>query len=105
VFTNRESFTQAIHGQVKEWVEANIGRWMKEKPDWFKIELIPDRLLPTAVFMAVGGLDRERGLRKTVSDITDFAQIARSVTVFTLATEPTPERRRDLPTTDSPVLR
>jgi len=45
---------------VKEWVAENIDKWKRERPDWFKIEMIPDELLPKNVFEAEGGAKRRR---------------------------------------------
>ena len=49
-----------MHEQVKDWVTANIDRWKEDKPDWFKIEMIPDDLLPEIVLEAEGGHNRKR---------------------------------------------
>ena len=49
VFWNRESYTKPIHGEVKIWVAQNIDRWKKEKPEWFKIDKIPDEMMPSKV--------------------------------------------------------
>jgi len=60
VFSNRIQYTTSIHGEVKEWVAANIARWKSEKPQWFAIELIPDNFLPNDVFKAEDGKHRRR---------------------------------------------
>jgi len=60
IFTNRIQFTKSIHGEVKEWVAANIDPWMRENSDWFNIEIIPDEFLPNYVFEAEGGAKRRR---------------------------------------------
>ena len=46
VFLNRASYSQAIFDEVKKWLAENIDRWIAEKPDWFKIDEIPDEMLP-----------------------------------------------------------
>ena len=54
--------------RVKEWVENNIARWQRERPDWFKIEMVPDDFLPAAVFVAEGGTNRVREFNRTSLD-------------------------------------
>ena len=61
-FKNRSSYTESIHEEVKEWVTANIARWKREKPEWFKISTIPDDILPDAVLEAEGGAKRKRSV-------------------------------------------
>ena len=61
MFTNRLSYTAAIHEDAKTWVAGNIERWKDEKPDWFKIEMIPDDFLPSEVLAAEGGTIRRKG--------------------------------------------
>jgi len=71
-FGNRLSFTKILHEQVKVWVAANIDRWKVDKPDWFKIEKIPDELLPEIVLEAEGGHHRKRStasIRKMIGGI------------------------------------
>jgi len=60
VFTNRLQYTENIHNQVKEWVAENINEWRRDKPEWFKIELIPDEFLPMEIFEEEGGGRRRR---------------------------------------------
>ena len=60
IFTNRINYTKSIHGEVKEWVAANIDQWRREMPDWFNIAMIPDELLPKDVLEAEGGARRRR---------------------------------------------
>lgn len=45
---------------MREWIAANIERWKVEGEDWFKIEKIPDELLPRETFEAEGGAKRRR---------------------------------------------
>ena len=45
---------------MKKWVAENIKQWIEERPDWFKIEKIPDEYLPNDVLDAEGGLQRRR---------------------------------------------
>ena len=49
VFGSRRSYTTPIHGEVKTWVANNIDRWKLEKPEWFKIDAIPDEMMPSKV--------------------------------------------------------
>jgi len=65
IFTNRIQYTKTIHEKVKEWVAANIDKWKRDQPDWFKIEMIPDEFLPKEVLEAEGGAKRRR--RSSVS--------------------------------------
>jgi len=60
VFENRISYTKAIHEEVKQWIANSITQWMNEKPAWFKIEMIADKLLPQDVLSAEGGTNRVR---------------------------------------------
>jgi len=60
VFKNRNDYTKSIHGEVKEWVAANIDQWRRDEPEWFKIAMIPDELLPKDVLKAEGGAKRRR---------------------------------------------
>ena len=60
IFDNRIEYSKEIHEEVKEWVAANIGTWKRKKPDWFKIEKIPNNLLPKDVLEAEGGAKRRR---------------------------------------------
>jgi len=60
VFKNRIDYIDSIHDEVKDWVAGNIDEWKREKPDWFKIEMIPDEYLPEDVFEAEGGDKRRR---------------------------------------------
>jgi len=46
--------------QVKEWLANNIGRWTASRPDWYKLELVPDEFLPTDIIEAEGGANRRR---------------------------------------------
>ena len=60
VFINRIEYARSVHDDVREWVAANIDRWKEDKPDWFKIETIPDNLLPNEIVEAEGGKNRKR---------------------------------------------
>ena len=68
-FNNRSQYTESVHGEIKEWVEANIARWKEEKSSWFKIEMIQDNFLPKDILEAEGGAKRRKssaGLREIV---------------------------------------
>jgi len=54
-FKKRLQLTKSIKANVKEWVANNIDRWKEDKPDWFKIDLIPDDFLSLAELEAEGG--------------------------------------------------
>jgi len=60
IFTNRIQYTKSIHGKVKKWIAENLSVWRRERPDWFKIEMIPDEFLPKEVFKEEGGAKRRR---------------------------------------------
>jgi len=60
VFKKRIQYTKSIHGEVKDWVAANIDKWKRRNPNWFKIEMIPDEFLPKDVLEAEGGAKRRR---------------------------------------------
>jgi len=60
VFENQLSYTTSIHNDVRTWVSDNIVRWQQERPQFFKIEMIPDDLLPRSIFEAEGGVNRRR---------------------------------------------
>ena len=70
VFHKRMSYTKSIHGEIKEWVAANIDQWREERPEWFDIERIPDEFLPPRVVLAEGGATGRRrssiGLKELV---------------------------------------
>jgi len=59
-FETRLQYTKSIEAEVKEWVANNIDQWRADKPDWFKLDLIPDEFLPQAVFEAEGAVNRKR---------------------------------------------
>jgi len=40
--------------------KESLRKWRRERPDWFKIEMIPDEYLPKNVFEAEGGAKRRR---------------------------------------------
>jgi len=63
-FNNRLQYTESVHGEVKEWVGANIARWKEKREDWFNIEMIPDDFLPRDV------LDVEGGAKKRISSVS-----------------------------------
>jgi len=53
------SYTKSIHEEVRTWVAGNIRRWQLEKPPFFKIDMIPNDLLPEDVLEAEGGARRK----------------------------------------------
>ena len=59
-FKSRSSFTKEIRDDVKEWVSLNIDGWKEDHESWFKIEMIPDDMLPAAILEAEGGPKRRR---------------------------------------------
>jgi len=60
VFTNRMSYTESIKDEVRVWVAENLEQWEEDQPEWFKIEKIPDDLLPVEVLEAEGGTNRRK---------------------------------------------
>jgi len=73
IFTVREDYTKSIHNEVREWVASNIARWKEDKPDFFKIEMILDTLLPPAVVEAEGGANRKRSI-VSVREMIGFSE-------------------------------
>ena len=65
IFDSNLDYSKPVHGEVKEWIAANIDRWRSEMPEWFIVEIIPDEFLPREVFEAEGGAKRRR--RSSVS--------------------------------------
>ena len=67
-FKNRSSYTKDVHREVKEWVADNIDQWLIDKPDWLKVEKIPDNI-PGRSFVEKrsrsGKIDRSRVLPTT----------------------------------------
>jgi len=59
-FKNNRSFTKTIESEIQQWVSDNIERWRDEDYEWFKIEKIPDHMLPADVYEAEGGRGRRR---------------------------------------------
>jgi len=72
VFENRIEYTQTIHDEVRTWVADNVARWKVESPSFFKIEMIPDKLLPDSVVEAEGGARRRR-INVSIREFVDLA--------------------------------
>jgi len=68
-FDNRASYIKKCEGEVKEWVRVNIERWRFENADWFKIDKIPDAMLPAEVVAEEGGASRRRSSVHSVREI------------------------------------
>ena len=68
-FDNRASYIKKCEGEVKEWVRVNIERWRFENADWFKIDKIPDAMLPAEVVQEEGGTRRRRSSVHSVREI------------------------------------
>jgi len=66
-FENRISYKDTIKVEMTEWVANNIDRWKDDKPDWFRIEKIPDEFLPRAILEAEGGVG---GRRRSVDGLS-----------------------------------
>jgi len=62
IFTTNLNYTKSIHCEVKEWVGANIDRWMAERRHitWFNVEAIPDEFLPDLTLEVLGGVHKRR---------------------------------------------
>jgi len=41
-------------------VVNNLRKWRRERPDWFRIHMIPDEFCSSDVFEAEGGANRRR---------------------------------------------
>jgi hypothetical protein len=50
-----------IGAAVKAWAAVNWGRWQEEKPEWFKVELVPDRFIPAGELAQLGHNWMRRG--------------------------------------------
>jgi len=72
-FTKRSAYTTNIHDEVKQWVASNIDCWKEDKPDWFKIEMIPDAFLPPDVVEEEGGARRRRRSSVSIREIVGIA--------------------------------
>jgi len=72
-FDNRASYIGGCEGEVREWVRVNIERWREEKAGWFKIDKIPDAMLPAEVVVEEGGARRRRSSVLSVREIIDNA--------------------------------
>ena len=59
-FDNRASYIGGCKEEVKEFVRVNIERWRRENADWFKIDKIPDEMLPAEVVAEEGGARRRK---------------------------------------------
>ena len=68
-FDNRASYIGGCKEEVKEWVRVNIERWRFENADWFKIDKIPDAMLPAEVVQEEGGTRRRRSSVHSVREI------------------------------------
>ena len=74
-FRKNLRFTKSIEAEAKEWVANNIDQWKVDKPDWFKIELIPDEFLPQAVLEAEGGAAKRRRSSVSLREIVGIAPV------------------------------
>ena len=79
-FKNRASYTKTIDKEVREWVVANIGGWRRDKPEWFKVEMIPDEFLPVEVYVAEGGAKRRRRSSVSIREMVGLADNDQSAT-------------------------
>ena len=68
-FDNRASYIEGCKEEVREWVRVNIERWREEKAGWFKIDKIPDDMLPAEVVEDEGGARRRRSSVHSVKEI------------------------------------
>ena len=60
-YENRANYTKPIHGEIKTWVANNIVRWKIEDESWFRIDLVPDEMLPSDDLEAeCGSLERRK---------------------------------------------
>ena len=77
-----------MHEQVKVWVAANITQWNEDRPSWFKIEMIPDDLLPSSIFEVEGEEERRRssivGIRESLREVVRGVQETRLSTTLLL---------------------
>ena len=71
-FGARMSYTRAIHGEVKTWVEENVDKWREENEDWFQADKIPDEFLPARVQLTEGGASRRRSSGVSFKEVTEL---------------------------------
>ena len=87
-FKNRSSYTTSIRKEVRTWVADNIVRWQNEKSPFFKIEMIPDDLLPSSIFEVEGEEERRRnsivGIRENLREVVRGVQETRLSTTLLL---------------------
>ncbi|GMI30812.1 hypothetical protein TeGR_g7222 [Tetraparma gracilis] len=50
-----------IGDEVKAWLAENWARWKEEKPEWFQVELAPDRFIPAEELEQLGHNRKRRG--------------------------------------------
>jgi len=74
IFDNNLDYSKPVHGEVKEWIAANIDRWRSEMPEWFQVEIIPDEFLPKEVFEAEGGAKRRRRSSVSLREIVGLSE-------------------------------
>jgi len=74
-FRKRLQSTKSIEADVKEWVANNIDRWKVDKPDWLKIEFIPNDTLPQAVLEAEGGAAKRRRSSVSLREMVGLEEI------------------------------
>ena len=71
-FENRSSYTKAIHGEVKTWVEENVDKWINNNEEWFQADKVPNELLPARVQLAEGGASRRRSSGVSFKEVTEL---------------------------------
>ena len=62
---------------MRLWVASNIEGWIEDKPDWFRIKMIPDDFLPRGLLEAEGGAQRRRS-SVSMRELVAFEQAVRS---------------------------
>jgi len=89
VFSNYINYTSTIHEEVKWWVAQNIESWENQGDDWFKVEMIPDELLPRDAYEAAGGTSKKRRKRSiSVREIVGLGEKERKISNATATVHP-----------------
>ena len=68
-FDTRRSYIFECEDEVRAWLSENIDRFQLEQPEWWKIEMVGDEILPSLAIEAEGGARRRRSSVHSVREI------------------------------------
>jgi hypothetical protein len=57
----RLMWEERIGAEVKEWTHARWQHWKRERPEWFRENLVPDEYIPKDDLAALGSARKRRG--------------------------------------------